>query len=275
MALKIPFVVLMFFLVVSPAFVNAETPITDQVTGMELVFIKGGCYDMGDSAGDGDSNERPVHEVCVNDFYMGKYDVTNEQFRKFRPDHNSGSFEGLSLNGNKQPAVFVSWYDAVDFAKWLSEKTGQTYRLPTEAEWEYAARGGTKTKYFWGNNPDDACKYANVADLTAKKRWNKWTAFYCDDKFLVSSPVGSFQPNGYGLYDMLGNVWQWCEDVYNSSAYTRLPKNNPVYEGSGEYHVERGGGWSNGPLGVRVSHRVSLTPEFGHHALGFRLVRVK
>ncbi|MBF0505702.1 MAG: formylglycine-generating enzyme family protein [Nitrospirae bacterium] len=275
MALRIPFVVLMFFLVVSPVVVNAETPITDPVTGMELVFIKGGCYDMGDSAGDGDSNERPVHEVCVNDFYMGKYDVTNEQFRKFQPEHNSGGFEGLSLNGDKQPVVFVSWDDAVAFAKWLSQKTGQTYRLPTEAEWEYAARAGTKTKYFWGNNPDEACKYANVSDMSAKKRWKTWPAFYCDDKFLVSAPVGSFQPNQFGLYDMLGNVWQWCEDVYSSSAYTRLPKNNPVFEGSGEYHVERGGGWSNGPLGVRVSHRVPLTPEFGHHALGFRLVRVK
>jgi hypothetical protein len=154
---------------------------------MELVSVKGGCYEMGDSVGDGDSNERPVHEVCVNDFYMGKYDVTNEQFRKFRPDHNSGKFEGLSLNDDKQPVVNVSWYEAVDFAKWLSQKTGQTYRLPTEAEWEYAARAGAKTKYFWGNNPDDACKYANVADLSAKKRWKGWTAFYCDDKFLVSS----------------------------------------------------------------------------------------
>lgn len=275
MALKIPLVVFALFLVVFPVVVNAETPSTDPVTGMQFVFIKGGCYEMGDLVGDGDSNERPAHEVCVNDFSIGKYDVTNEEFRKFRPDHNSGAFEGLSLNGDKQPVVNVSWYDAVEFAKWLSQKTGQTYRLPTEAEWEYAARGGTKTKYFWGNTPDDACKYANVADLSAKKRWKSWTVFSCDDKFLVSSPVGSFQPNQYGLYDMLGNVWQWVEDVYNSSAYTKLPKNNPVYEGSGEYRVERGGGWSNGPLGVTVSHRVSLTPDFATHALGFRLVRVK
>src|SRR5271169_2501890 len=275
MSLKVPFVVLMFCLIVFPAIVKAETPNTDPVTGMEFVFIKGACFDMGDSVGDGDSNERPVHEVCVNDFFMGKYDVTNEQFKKFQPEHNSGSFDGLSLDGDKQPVVDVTWDDAVAFAKWLSGKTGQTYRLPTEAEWEYAARAGTKTSRFWGNNPDDACKYANVADISAKKRWKNWTAFYCDDKFLVSSPVGSFQPNEFGLYDMLGNVWQWVEDVYNSSAYTRLPKNNPVYTGSGEYRVERGGCWSNGPLGIRVSNRVPLTPTFGHHALGFRLVRVK
>jgi formylglycine-generating enzyme required for sulfatase activity len=276
MTFKMPGILFFILLLAAcPVIVHAESTYTEPSTGMEVVFVKGGCYEMGDSVGDGDSNERPVHEVCVNDFYMGKYDVTNEQFRKFRPDHNSGKFEGLSLNDDKQPVVNVSWYEAVDFAKWLSQKTGQTYRLPTEAEWEYAARAGAKTKYFWGNNPDDACKYANVADLSAKKRWKGWTAFYCDDKFLVSSPVGSFQPNQFGLYDMLGNVWQWVEDVYSSSAYNRLPKNNPVYEGSGEFRGERGGGWSNGPLGVRVSHRVSLTPEFATHALGFRLVRVK
>ncbi len=126
MALKILFVVLMFFLAGTPAIVSAETPVTDSVTGMDLLFIKGGCYQMGDSVGDGERNERPVHEVCVNDFYIGKYDVTNEQFRRFQPGHNSGDFEGMTLNDDKQPVVFVSWYDADDYAKWLSKKTGHT-----------------------------------------------------------------------------------------------------------------------------------------------------
>jgi len=275
MVLRILFVVLMFSLAGSPAIVSAETPITDTAAGVDLIFVKGGCYQMGDSVGSGERNERPVHEVCLNDFYIGKYDVTNEQFRKFRPDHNSGAFEGMTLNDDKQPVVFVSWYDADDYAKWLSKETGHTYRLPTEAEWEYACRAGTTTSFFWGNNPDDACTYANVADLSAKKHWPKWTVFSCDDKFLVSAPVGSFKPNGYGLYDMLGNAWEWVEDVYNSEAYSKLPKDNPVYEGSGAYRVMRGGGWSNGPLGVTCSHRVSLDPSFSTHALGFRLVRVK
>ena len=273
MVLKIPLVALMLVLAVFAAAANAAPPFVDAVTGMELVFIKGGCYGMGDPAGD--SNDRPLHEVCVSDFYIGKWDVTNEQFRKFRPEHNSGTFDGMSVNEDKQPVVNVSWEDAVAFARWMSQRSGKTYRLPTEAEWEYAARAGTKTTYFWGDNPDDACKYANVADLSAKKLWQKWTVFNCDDKFVVSAPVGSFLPNGYGLYDMLGNVWQWVEDVYNNGAYTRLPKYNPVFEGGGVYRVMRGGGWSNGPQGVRVSHRVPLTPNFGHHALGFRLAMTK
>ncbi len=257
-----------------PVFVNAEPPFKEAVTGMEFIPLKGGCFEMGDSVGEGDSNERPVREVCVDAFFIGKYEVTNEQFRKFRPEHNSAAYEGLPQNGDKQPAVNVSWEDAVAFAKWLSEKSGKTYRLPTEAEWEYAARGGTRLNRFWGDNPDDACRFANVADLSAKTRWRSWMTHYCDDKFLVSAPVGSFEPNSFGLHDMLGNVWEWVEDVYDSGAYAKLPRNNPVFGGSGEYRVMRGGGWSNGPLGIRSSHRVGLTPTFGHHGLGFRLVRV-
>lgn len=273
MTLKMPFIALIFLFLAYPALVHAEGTYVDPSTGVEFVLIKGGCYEMGDLVGDGDQNERPVHDVCVSDFYMGKNDVTNAQYKKFKPQHSSGSYEGQTLDEDTQPVVNVSWDDAVDFAKWLSEKTGQKYRLPSEAEWEYAARAGTKTNRFWGNEPDEACKYANVADMTAKKRWPRWTAFFCDDGYAVASPVGSFKPNGFGLYDMLGNVWQWCEDIYASRAYARLPKDNPVYEGAGEYRVMRGGGWSNGPMGIRSSHRVGLTPSFGHHALGFRLVK--
>jgi formylglycine-generating enzyme required for sulfatase activity len=267
--------VLIFLLLAYPVSVLAEAHYTDPTTGMEFVSIKGGCFQMGDSVGDGDRNERPVHEVCVSSFSIGKYEVTNAQYKKFKPSHKSESSEGFSQDQDNQPVVNVSWEDAVAFAKWQSQQSGQTYRLPTEAEWEFAARAGTTTSRYWGNNPDEACKYANVADLTAKKKRPTWTTFFCDDGYVVSAPVGSFKPNSYGLYDMLGNVWEWCEDTYNSEAYSKLPKDNPVYQGAGEYRVMRGGGWSNGPLGIRSSHRVGLSPDFGHHALGFRLVKVK
>jgi formylglycine-generating enzyme len=258
----------------SVASAAAEPPSIDPSTGMEFVAVKGGCYQMGDLVGDGDPNERPVREVCVTDFSIGKTEVTNGQYKQFRPQHESGESQGSTLNNDYQPVVNVSWEDAVAFAQWLSRKSGQSYRLPTEAEWEYAARAGSDTSRFWGNSPDNACVYANVADMAAKKQWAQWTTFPCNDGYPLSAPVGSFKPNSYGLNDMLGNVWEWCEDIYNSEAYTKLPKNNPVFNGSGEYRVMRGGGWSNGPLGIRSSHRVGLSPNFGHHALGFRLVKV-
>jgi len=262
--------ILLLFFFVSPAL--TQTPLPDPLM-IELVPIKGGCFQIGDSVGDGDPNERPVHEVCVSNFSIGKFEVTNTQYLAFDPEHNSGTSEESSLNGGNQPVVNVSWEDAVAYTKWLSIKTGQSYRLPTEAEWEYAARAGSDKSRYWGNNHDEACRFANVADLTAKKHWAQWTTFPCDDGFAVSAPVGSFLPNNFGPHDMLGNVWEWCEDIYNSEAYSKLPKNNPVYGGVGEYRVMRGGGWSNGPLGIRSSHRVGLSPGFGHHSLGFRLVR--
>lgn len=265
---------LLFFLLLTyPVVAGAETPYVDSSTGMEFVLIKGGCFSQGDSSGEGEPNERPVHETCVDDFYLGKNEVTNEQYKKFKANHNSGSSEGANLDEARQPVVNVSWTDGVAFAAWLSEQSGQSYRLPTEAEWEYAARAGTTTSRFWGGNPDEACTYGNVADLMAKQQRPKWTTFFCDDGYVVAAPVGSFKPNAFGLYDILGNVWEWCEDVYNSEAYGRLPKDNPVYRGPGEYQVMRGGGWSNGPLGIRSSHRVGLSPDFGHHALGLRLVK--
>ena len=273
MTYKIPCMLLIFLLFTCVNAAHAESPYVDPSTGMKFVFIKGGCFQMGDSVGEGEPSERPAHEVCVSDFYLGQDEVTNGQFKKFRPQHNSGKSQGISLDEEKQPVVNVSWEDAVGFAQWLSQKSGQTYRLPTEAEWEYAARAGSNQSRFWGNNPNEACTYANVADLKAKEHREKWTVFSCNDGYAVSAPVGSFKPNGYGLYDMMGNVWEWCEDVYNSEAYTKLPKDNPLYAGYGEYRVMRGGGWSNGPLGIRSSHRVGLSPDFGHHSLGFRLVK--
>ena len=273
MTYKMPgtlFILLLFGGVVAA---HAGAPYVDPATGVEFVSIEGGCFQMGDSVGDGDPNERPVHEVCVSDFALGKHEVTNGQYKKFNPQHQSGQSQGSSLDEDNQPVVNVSWEKAVAFADWLSRTSGQKYRLPTEAEWEYAARAGSSQTRFWGNNPDETCKYANVADMTAKKHWAKWTTFTCDDGYAVSAPVGSFLANNHGLNDMLGNVWEWCVDVYNSEAYTKLPKDNPVYGGSGEYRVMRGGGWSNGPLGIRSSHRVGLSPEFGHHSLGFRLVK--
>lgn len=247
---------------------------TDPTTGMEFVLIKGGCFQMGDAFGDGERNEKPVHEVCVSDFAMGKYEVTNAQFRLFRPSHSSGNYEGRDLNGDNQPVANVSYLeDAVAYAQWLSGKSGKNYRLPTEAEWEYAARGGTATRNYWGSSISNPCNYANAHDMSSKRAFKitlkKQT---CDDGYAVSAPVGSFRPNAYGLYDMMGNVWEWASDWYDETYYGKSPRDNPQGPSSGWARVIRGGSWSNAPWDIRASKRNYLQPGHRFYIQGFRLV---
>lgn len=177
----------------------------EPMTGMEFVSIPCGVFDMGSDAEGG-----IIEDIHIDSFYMGKYEVTNSQFIKYRKDHYSSRGKLYSPDEENYPVTYVSWNDACDFAKWLSSKSGKKFRLPTEAEWEYAARG---------INPliaDDICKYANVRDCSDR-----------DDTVLV----GSFQPNDFDLYDMIGNVWEWVEDRYNPRAdrYGVAPLKNPKY----------------------------------------------
>ena len=172
----------------------------------------------------------------------------------------------------------VNWHEAQGFAEWLSYESPDLslYRLPTEAEWEYACRAGTKTIYFWGNASEEACKYANVGDKTARTMWHDWSVHNCNDGYAVSSPVGSFQPNGFGLYDILGNVWEWCEDRYAKNAYQIHTRRNPLYDGpTGSRRVTRGGSWSSKPGSARSAYRYFLLPETRDSNLGFRLVRTE
>lgn len=264
----------------------------DPVTGMEFVRIPAGCFQMGQTeiekqqiiaeAGEDTyqeyyRNELPRHEVCVEEFWIGKYGVTNAQFRQFKRDHDSNEYEGHSLNGNEQPAVYVSWDDAKAFTDWLTKQHQGKYafRLPTEAEWEYAARAGTTTARFWGDDSDDACRYANVADQTAKQQWSDWTIHGCDDSYVVTAPVGSFRPNQFGLYDMLGNAWEWCQDWYASDYYASSPRHNPQGPSDGSGRVVRGGSWDLGPWSVRSANRSTLAPSVRLHYVGLRLVRKK
>lgn len=244
----------------------------DPAAGIEFVLIKGGCYMMG-SADNSYGDQKPVHEVCVDDFYMSKYEVTNAQFRKYDSEHNSRDYNGHSLNGDNQPAVYVSWDDAKGFINWLNSSSDGKYRLPTEAEWEYAARGGTTTASFWGDDPDDACGYANVADKTSKKTWPHWKMRNCDDGYSVTSPVGSFKANSFGLYDIIGNVYEWVEDTYSNSAYSKHQRSNPLYKGSGDRRVIRGGSWYYQLFNVGSAYRSNELPDYGGKYIGFRLLR--
>ena len=208
---------------------------TEPKTNMEFVFVKGGDFDM--------SVENKGVKVHVDDFYMGKYEVTNAQFMKFRPDHYDKRNKPYSSDKGKHPVIDVTWNDAEDFAKWLSDK-GEKFRLPTEAEWEYAARAGTKTKHFWGDKPEDACKYANIRE--------------CKKDSTI--PAGSLTPNDFGLCDMLGNVWEWVKD--------EAVKGSPDSD-----RVMRGGSYKDFAERVTNSVRGQASPNTENTIWGFRLIR--
>ncbi len=249
----------------------------EPVTGMAFVPLPAGCFLMGTGPAPGrsDPDEQPVHEVCVGRFWMGRCEVTNAQYRRFRPDHASGTFRNRTLDGPRQPVVRVSWEAANRFARWLTAGSDgrRRFRLPTEAEWEYACRAGTSTSRFWGEDLSRACRYANVYDAAGSKAFGfPWPHHPCDDGRPATAPVGRFAPNPFGLADMLGNVWEWCVDVYSPGAYRRHRRVDPVFSGPGVSRVARGGGWSDEPVHVRATHRDGYWAAFEGPYLGFRLV---
>ena len=166
----------------------------------------------------------------------------------------------------------VSWNDAQAFVKWLKQKEGKEYRLPTEAEWEYAARAGTQTARFWGDNPNQACGYANVADRTAKKNWTDWSIHDCDDGYAETAPVGSFTANAFGLHDMLGNVWEWCQDWYgNYPAGAVIDLSGAAID---SVRVIRGGSWLYSADTCRSAFQSGNAPGNRNNDLGFRVLAV-
>ena len=262
---------------------------TDPVTGMEFVWVPGATYAMGQTNAEHEyllrkygkeayeldfEEERPLHEVQLSGFWLGKYEVTNAQYRQYQADHDSGDCDGEPLNGDLQPVVRVDWNQAKAFADWLSGKGNGTFRLPTEAEWEYAARAGSSTAYPWGDDPKDACNHANISDDTAKKRWPDWTFVHCKDGYKVSSPVGTFKANRFGIYDMIGNAWEWCLDAYDEKAYEKHAKRDPVILEGNSLRMMRGGSFADSLLSFRSAYRRPNNMEEGDLFLGFRLVRL-
>ncbi len=244
-----------------------STNVEPKIPGVNknMVFVKGGCFQMGDTFGDGQKNERPVHKVCVDGFSIGKYEVTQGQWMAVMGT-NPSKFQ----QGDNYPVENVSWEDVQKFIRNLNKKTGKRYRLPTEAEWEYAARsGGGKEKYAGFSDDEELYLYANFCDSNCGKSWN-------DDKqndgYENTSPVGSFRPNGIGLYDMSGNVWEWCRDWYGSEYYKNSPVNGPKGPGEGSFRVFRGGSWDFSAGRCRSSFRSAYDPSYGYYNLGFRLV---
>jgi len=244
--------------------------------GMKFRLIPAGEFWMGAVPGDDEAadDESPRHRVEITKpFYLGVYEVTQEQYERVM-GNNPSYFKGSNL-----PVEYVSWNDAVTFCKKLSQMDGEIYRLPSEAEWEYAARGGVEgKKYVWGDNRTplvNGLKHANVADESAKRKHSDWSTFDgYDDGYTETSPVGSFAANGYGLCDIAGNVWEWCSDWYNSGYYgTSASLRDPKGPDSGQYRVLRGGSWDLGPRNLRSSNRGSYAPGYRLGNFGFRILR--
>lgn len=248
----------------------------------DFVYVSAGPFKMGDNFGDGLPRERPVHTVELDAFYIAKYETTNAQWRRFRDDPGyddvkywpegkvapkdqipywtqANNHGGGTPNSDDFPVLGVNWDSAVAYCNWVSAKTGRKYRLPTEAEWEKAARGADQRRYPWGNEIDHS--FANYVG---------------SETFDTGMKVGSF-PKGaspYGAYDMAGNVFEWCSDWYSRDYYSVSPKKNPKGPSEGAYRVVRGGSFFLEAFDLRTYGRSAAWPSFqSHRMIGFRAIR--
>ena len=250
---------------------------TSALTGM--VLIPAGSFRMGSNDPEADSDEQPVHTVYVDAFYMDKYEVTVGQYKEFvRATGHRDLPDWVSRYSPtyRHPVVGVNWYDAMAYAAWAGK------RLPTEAEWEKAARGGlVGQKYPWGNAAPNGTQ-CNFADKNVDYNWSDKSA---DDGYQFTAPVGSYPPNTYGLYDMAGNVWEWCLDAYDANFYRNPVHRNPIagavsiseitnnYTNVKSSRVLRGGSWFNDAQYVRVAYRYGNAPTYAGGSYGFRCAR--
>lgn len=228
---------------------------------MKMVYVEGGSFSMGATSeqhGEAGSDESPVHDVQLDGFYISQFEITQAQWKAVMGTDIYSKSGGYSLLGvgSNYPMYYVSWHDAVAFCRELSVQTGKTYLLPTEAQWEYAARGGNKSR---GN------KYSGSYSIDA-------VAWYSDNSNNSTHPVGQLRANELGLYDMSGNVWEWCSDWYGSSYYSNGNRTNPTGPSSGESRLLRGGSCYSSPANCRVSFRNDGAPLYSLNGNGFRVV---
>ena len=304
-----------------PAFTNS--------LGMTLVLVPAGEFLMGAEEEPGATmrafpycnpellpRESPRHKVRITrPFYMGRCEVTLGQFRAFCDEahYRIDAEDGKAMTGYDEkgrlvestafrpwapgwhvepdhPAGYVSWNDASAFCEWLSRKEGRRYRLPTEAEWEYACRAGTSTRYHCGNDPEELVRFANTPDADRAALYPGARTDTYDEKgektgqrmpypflsghdgFAWTAPVGSFLPNAFGLCDMHGNSWEWCSDWLGETYYAESPVDDPRGPPTGEIRVSRGGGFDNGPETLRCARRDGGTPDSRDCHDGFRVV---
>ena len=252
--------------------------ITWDIDSASMVLISPGHFQMGANENEDESfmkDAHPAHSVELDAFYMDMFEVTIGQYKKFSQitGHRTlPNWVSEFSSTDNHPVVGVSWGDAVAYAKWAGK------RLPTEAEWEYAARGGLRDRrYPWGNDKPNGsqCNYADQnanAVLTQGNPDFSWADLGVDDGYSTTAPVGSFPPNGFGLYDMAGNVYEWCADWYKKDYYSQSPTKKPTGPNSGEWRVLRGGSWSNDLNLLRVATRGAFYPGSRLNSNGFRCV---
>ena len=266
----------------------------------EMIVVRGGSFVMGAHGGEEGRPEGPPREVRVErDFALGRYEVTNAEFEAFVDatgyrvekgcrgkfdgeweNHPESNWADLMLGQEYRPdhpVTCVSWLDARAYVDWLAEMSGRPYRLPTEAEWEYAARAGAVGSFTWGADPGLACAYANVYDSSADSVHDfGWQAADCDDGYPTLAPVGMYTPNAFGLYDVAGNVWEWVEDCYVEPYTAELPTDGSALEvppGQCERRGVRGGSWITRPDRQRLTFR-GRDPEDIHYTFfGLRVAR--
>lgn len=257
----------------------------------ELIWVPPGRYRMGDTQGIGQADERPLREVRVEGFWLMRSEVTRAMFAAFVDDtaYDAGNrcwvFEdgwkekaGLDwrdpgfTQADDHPVTCVNWHDARAFADWLSAQTGTRFRLPTEAQWEYAARAGTETTYHWGEDPAALCAHSNAADLRALEHYPGFAVNACDDGHVRTSAVARYRPNPWGLHDLYGNVWEWVEDCWNMS-YAGAPTDGSAWlNGDCARRGFRGGGYGDIPRFARSTLRNRSDARDRKDDIGFRLV---
>ena len=263
----------------------------------EMVMIRGGAFLMGSPLEEEGryAHEGPVRHVTVSSFALGRYEVTRGEFARFvrETGHGTGAcaywiadFGNVRLGydldlhnpgrdhrqTDRHPVNCVSWDDARAYAEWLAIKTGKPYRLPSEAEWEYAARAGTSSRYFWGDDAGLACGYANGYDQIGERTHGfNIPALSCDDGNGLTAPVGSFGANAFSLFDMAGNLWEWVEDHYRKTYEGAPVDGSPWRSSADDARVLRGGSWENEPRALRAAHRIWSRPGSRLNSNGFRV----
>ena len=264
----------------------------------EMVVVPAGSYRMGSPSYEQgrQEDEGPVHEVTIAaSFAIGRHEVTVAEFGRFVDEtgysagsscwtYENGEWESRAGRGwrnpgfgqsGRHPVVCVDWNGAQAYVAWLSRQTGEEYRLPSESEWEYAARAGTATVRYWGEGELGQCRHANGGDASLKERYSDWPwpVASCRDGHVHTAPAGSFAANGWGLHDMLGNVWEWTEDCWNGS-YAGAPSDGGAWEyGDCSVRVLRGGSWIYSPSVLRAADRFRNSTGVRSFSIGFRVAR--